>query len=81
MRNVAIAAGLLGTVAMALPALANDSVSTILKDPKQWGIQTGDYANTRYSKLDQITAKNVDKLQVAWTFSTGVLRATKAARS
>jgi len=74
MRNVAIAAGLLGTVAMALPALANDSVSTILKDPKQWGIQTGDYANTRYSKLDQITAKNVDKLQVAWTFSTGVLR-------
>ncbi|WP_280949668.1 lanthanide-dependent methanol dehydrogenase XoxF5 [Methylopila sp. 73B] len=59
---------------MALPALANDSVSTILKDPKQWGIQTGDYANTRYSKLDQITAKNVDKLQVAWTFSTGVLR-------
>ncbi|GBD50055.1 lanthanide-dependent methanol dehydrogenase XoxF5 [Methylopila sp. Yamaguchi] len=74
MRNVAIAAGLLGTVAMALPALANDSVSTILKDPKQWGIQTGDYANTRYSKLDQINAKNVDKLQVAWTFSTGVLR-------
>nr|WP_304481661.1 lanthanide-dependent methanol dehydrogenase XoxF5 [Methylopila sp. Yamaguchi] len=59
---------------MALPALANDSVSTILKDPKQWGIQTGDYANTRYSKLDQINAKNVDKLQVAWTFSTGVLR-------
>jgi PQQ-dependent dehydrogenase (methanol/ethanol family) len=74
MRNVAIAAGLLGTVAMALPALANDSVTTILKDPKQWGIQTGDYANTRYSKLDQINAKNVDKLQVAWTFSTGVLR-------
>jgi len=56
------------------PAFANDSVEAILKDPKQWGIQTGDYANTRYSKLDQITAKNVDKLQVAWTFSTGVLR-------
>nr|WP_271201981.1 lanthanide-dependent methanol dehydrogenase XoxF5 [Methylopila turkensis] len=59
---------------MVWPAMANDSVTTILKDPKQWGIQTGDYANTRYSKLDQITAKNVDKLQVAWTFSTGVLR-------
>ncbi|MFD1702776.1 lanthanide-dependent methanol dehydrogenase XoxF5 [Methylopila henanensis] len=58
----------------ASPALANDSVEAIIKDPKQWGIQTGDYANTRYSKLDQITAKNVDKLQVAWTFSTGVLR-------
>src|SRR5438046_7418879 len=35
---------------------------------------TGDYANQRYSKLNQITADNVGKLQVAWTFSTGVLR-------
>jgi lanthanide-dependent methanol dehydrogenase len=34
----------------------------------------GDYANTRYSKLNQINASNVGKLQVAWTFSTGVLR-------
>ena len=35
---------------------------------------TGNYANTRYSELKQINAENVDKLQVAWTFSTGVLR-------
>ena len=34
----------------------------------------GDFANTRYSTLKQITADNVGKLQVAWTFSTGVLR-------
>src|SRR5580692_8275279 len=32
------------------------------------------YDNQRYSKLNQITAANVAKLQVAWTFSTGVLR-------
>jgi len=74
MRKVAIAAGLLGTVAVAWPAMANDGLTKIIQDPKQWGIQTGDYANQRYSKLDQINAKNVDKLQVAWTFSTGVLR-------
>ncbi|MCJ2130599.1 PQQ-dependent dehydrogenase, methanol/ethanol family, partial [Methylobacterium sp. E-045] len=37
-------------------------------------LQTVDYANTRYSKLDQINAGNVKQLQVAWTFSTGVLR-------
>ncbi|WP_411961463.1 methanol/ethanol family PQQ-dependent dehydrogenase [Mesorhizobium sp. CO1-1-3] len=37
-------------------------------------MQTGDYANTRYSKLNQITADNVKNLQVKWTFSTGVLR-------
>ena len=35
---------------------------------------TGDYANTRYSKLNQITKDNVKNLQVKWTFSTGVLR-------
>ncbi|MFC3691087.1 lanthanide-dependent methanol dehydrogenase XoxF5 [Chenggangzhangella methanolivorans] len=56
------------------PALANDSVLEITKDPKQQALQTVDYANTRFSKLDQINAKNVKKLQVAWTFSTGVLR-------
>ena len=61
---------LAGTV----PAFANDSVEAIVKDPKQWGIQTGDYANTRYSKLDQINKDNVKKLTVAWSFSTGVLR-------
>ena len=35
---------------------------------------TGNYANWRYSELDQITKDNVKNLQVAWTFSTGVLR-------
>ena len=34
----------------------------------------GDYANTRYSELDQINKDNVKDLRVAWTFSTGVLR-------
>ena len=56
------------------PALANDSVLTMQKNPNDWVIQTGDYANTRYSKLDQINRDNVGDLQVAWTFSTGVLR-------
>jgi len=39
----------------------------------------GDYANTRYSTLNQINAGNVGKLQVAWTFSTGVLRGHEGA--
>lgn len=74
MRKV-LAVALLGAAASyAWPASANDGLMNIIKDPKQWGIQTGDYANTRYSKLDQINAGNVGKLQVAWTFSTGVLR-------
>ena len=43
-------------------------------DPNNWAMQSGDYAGTRYSKLDQITQRNVGQLKVAWTFSTGVLR-------
>jgi glucose dehydrogenase len=37
------------------------------------------YASTRYSGLDQITTENVKGLQLAWTFSTGVLRGHEAA--
>jgi PQQ-dependent dehydrogenase (methanol/ethanol family) len=37
-------------------------------------MQAGDMHNERYSKLAQINAKNVGKMQVAWMFSTGVLR-------
>jgi glucose dehydrogenase len=55
-------------------ATANDELNKMSQNPKDWVMPAGDYANTRYSKLNQITAANVGKLQVAWTFSTGVLR-------
>lgn len=55
-------------------ASANEELQKLIDDPNQWVIQTGDYANQRYSELDQITKENVGDLQVAWTFSTGVLR-------
>ena len=66
----------LGAVAtfVAGAANANDALNKMSQNPKQWVMPAGDYANTRYSKLNQITADNVGKLQVAWTFSTGVLR-------
>src|SRR4051812_27305472 len=37
------------------------------------------YDNQRYSKLNKINTHNVGKLQVAWTFSTGVLRGHEGA--
>lgn len=37
----------------------------------QWPSQGRDYANTRYSPLNQINTKNVDRLRIAWTFSDG----------
>ncbi|MDP5217042.1 methanol/ethanol family PQQ-dependent dehydrogenase [Ruegeria sp. 2205SS24-7] len=61
-------------VCVAGMAFANDDLVSQMDNPKQWAIQTGDYKNQRYSELDQINADNVGDLQVAWTFSTGVLR-------
>jgi lanthanide-dependent methanol dehydrogenase len=38
-----------------------------------------DYANTRFSPLNQIDAGNAGRLRVAWTFSTGTDRGQEAA--
>ena len=40
-------------------ANANDALNKMSQDPKGWVMPAGDYANTRYSKLNQITAANV----------------------
>jgi lanthanide-dependent methanol dehydrogenase len=75
MRKVLVATCLVAVTAFGADAAnANDELSKMSQNPKDWVMPTGDYANTRYSKLNQITAANVGKLQVAWTFSTGVLR-------
>src|SRR6202034_3904157 len=77
MRKVLLATGI-SLIAMQVMQVsasrADDALEKLAKDPKQWVMQQGDDANTRYSKLSQINASNVKKLQVAWTFSTGVLR-------
>jgi lanthanide-dependent methanol dehydrogenase len=65
-----------GYALLALPglALANADVEKNIANSKNWATQAGDMYNQRYSKLNQINTGNVGKMQVAWTFSTGVLR-------
>jgi len=70
---IPIAAALM-TCATAYGSWANDELVTLASDAKNWAMPTGDYANTRHSKLNQINKDNVKNLQVKWTFSTGVLR-------
>src|SRR3954464_3472120 len=64
----------LALVAAAGIAQANSDVEKNIANPSNWAMQAGDMYNQRYSKLNQINTGNVGKLQVAWTFSTGVLR-------
>jgi PQQ-dependent dehydrogenase (methanol/ethanol family) len=70
---IPLAAALM-TCATAYGTWANEELNALASDSKNWAMPTGDYANTRYSKLNQINKDNVKNLQVKWTFSTGVLR-------
>jgi alcohol dehydrogenase (cytochrome c) len=73
---------LLVATAVAIPTsgvMANEELMKMEKDPNQWVMPTGDYANHRYSQLKQITTENVKNLHPVWTFSTGVLRGHEGA--
>ncbi len=75
MRKVLLSSAcLVALAAYTAPSFANDELIKLQQDPKQWVMQTGNYSNHRFSTLNQINKDNVGKLQVAWTFSTGVLR-------
>ena len=62
---------MMGTAAV---AQADTDVAKLTKNPKNWAMQAGSFSNQRFSELQQINKANVKDLQVAWTFSTGVLR-------
>ena len=51
----------------------------VASDDGQWRMAPKDYANLRYSELDQITPENIQNLHVAFTFSTGVTQGHEAA--
>jgi quinoprotein glucose dehydrogenase len=65
MRHVALAAVVVGAV------WTTSSVNGQTGAPKgEWRTYGGDLGNTRYAALDQITAANFSKLEVAWRFKT-----------
>src|SRR4051794_7952731 len=53
---------------------AGGTLETMSQDANQWVMPLGNYQSTRHSKLNQINAQNVGKMQVAWTMSLGTLR-------
>ncbi|MBO0662040.1 methanol/ethanol family PQQ-dependent dehydrogenase [Jiella sp. MQZ9-1] len=53
---------------------AAESLQDMEKNPAEWVMPTGNYANWRYSTLDKINKDNVGQMVPAWSFSTGVLR-------
>lgn len=72
----------LGTALFSLfgtPAFAGDDLAKIMSDDSQWAAPRKDYANTGYSRLNQINQSNVKGLKLAWTFATGVNRGHEGA--
>lgn len=63
-----------GVVMATGTAQADPMLDKAASDPANWAMQAGNISNHRYSELKQINKDNVKDLQVAWTFSTGVLR-------
>ena len=76
MSGVAFRASLL--LALAVAAVGSMPVGA-QQTSGEWPVPGKDYANTRFSELDQITAANVRTLKLAFTFSIGTLRGHEAA--
>ena len=56
---------LLAAVLCILPQIGM-SQNLVTEDTAEWFTLGGDYAHTRYSPADEITAENFDELEVAW---------------
>ena len=70
----ASAVAFLGSLVVPALSWADADLDKMLANPNNWAMQAGDMHNQRYSPLKQINKGNVGKMQVAWMFSTGVLR-------
>lgn len=55
------------------------TVSALGTIGNEWTMAPGDYANTRFSTLADITTANVNQLREAWTFATGSVGGHEAA--
>ena len=78
--SVLFMAAVLASAACSNAVSAQTDLEKAMGSSSNWASQAGDYANQRYSELNQINAGNVGKLQVAWTMSTGVLRGHEGRR-
>lgn len=61
------------TVGCLMAALSGCGSSTVAES-SDWTIPLGSYSAIRHSSLKQIDSKNVGKMRMAWSMSTGTLR-------
>lgn len=68
-----------GAIALIGGICLSDLAAQPARPDSDWPMASKDYANTRYSALQQITTANVKNIKPVLSFSTGVLRGHEAA--
>ena len=68
------------TCAIGSGVLANEELQKLSSDPKNWAMPTGDYANTRYSKLTRSPQETSRTCRSSGRSRPACCAATKAAR-
>ena len=63
--------------APAIPSVSQAMLNNAAKDSKNFLATNGNYDQTRFHPADEITAKNVKGLHVAWIFQTDVRESTE----
>jgi lanthanide-dependent methanol dehydrogenase len=76
--TLGICMGLVATLTAAT-VYADSDEEKAAANPANWAMPRLNNSLTAYSPLKQVNTGNVGKLQVAWTFSTGVLRGHEGA--
>lgn len=56
-----------------MPAIANEKLIELAKDPANWVMTGRDYNAQNYSEMTEINKDTVKRLRPAWSFSTGLL--------
>ncbi len=74
--GAAVTALILGGGGLAQRVVAQQKVALndMASDSGQWVMPSQNYANLRYSELDEIKTDNVTNLKAAWSMSTGATR-------
>ncbi|MGN6468763.1 MAG: methanol/ethanol family PQQ-dependent dehydrogenase [Rhizobiaceae bacterium] len=78
LRSAAFLGPLVASTFTVLAQPVHPPPSAAPREDAQWVMPAKNFASTRYSGLDEINTKNVARLQVAFTFSTGIDRGQEA---
>jgi len=77
-KSLPLLLALLAAPLVASAQVTPERLENAASEPHNWLTYSGTYMSQRYSELDQITTRNVDKLELKWVFQAQSLEAFEA---